>query len=83
MAASGAAAPVRSMAERIRANFAAGRDGPAGGAAPARGADGPPPWAAAMRRRQTMTQGATIGAQTLKGGDSHGAGSAPNISEKD
>jgi type IV secretion system protein TrbL len=36
-----------------------------------------------MRRRQTMTHGATIGAQTLKSGDSHGAGSAQNISEKD
>ena len=46
-------------------------------------ADAPPAWAAAMRRRQMVTQGATIGAQTLKGGDSHGGGSAPDISEKD
>ena len=82
-AASGAASPVRSMAERVRANFASGRDGPTDSAAPAQAASAPPAWAAAMRRRQTMTHGATIGAQTLKSGDSHGAGSAPNISEKD
>jgi type IV secretion system protein TrbL len=71
------------MAERVRANFASGRDGPTDSAAPAQAASAPPAWAAAMRRRQTMTHGATIGAQTLKSGDSHGAGSAPNISEKD
>lgn len=82
-AASGAAAPLRSAAEKIRANFEAGRDASADSAAPAKPADGPPAWAAAMRRRQMVTQGATIGAQTLKGGDSHGGGSAPDISEKD
>ncbi|HWT42853.1 MAG TPA: conjugal transfer protein TrbL, partial [Sphingopyxis sp.] len=38
---------------------------------------------AAMKRRQTITSGATIGAQTLKQGDSHGAGSSPDISQKD
>ncbi|UNU44472.1 P-type conjugative transfer protein TrbL [Sphingopyxis sp. YF1] len=82
-AASGAAAPLRSAAEKIRANFEAGRDASADGAAPTKPADRPPAWAAAMRRRQIVTQGATIGAQTLKGGDSHGGGSAPDISEKD
>lgn len=82
-AASGAASPLRSAAEKTRASFEAGRNGPADSSAPARGADGPPAWATAMRRRQTMTQGATISTQTLKSGDSHGAGSAPDISEKD
>ncbi len=82
-AASGASSPLRRAAEKLRANFEAGRDGPADSAAPARPADAPPAWAAAMRRRQMVTQGATIGAQTLKGGDSHGGGSAPDISEKD
>jgi type IV secretion system protein TrbL len=76
-AASSAGEPVRTMAERVRATVAAGRDGPGGSGA------APPGWAATVRRRQAMTQGAAIGAQTLKSGDSHGAGSAPDISEKD
>ncbi|MGB6183753.1 MAG: P-type conjugative transfer protein TrbL, partial [Sphingopyxis granuli] len=82
-AASGAASPLRRAAEKLRTDFDAGRSGSAESAAPSRPADGPPAWAAAMRRRQMMTQGATIGAHTLKGGDSHGGGSAPDISEKD
>jgi type IV secretion system protein TrbL len=36
-----------------------------------------------MRQRQAVAQGAMVGAQTLKGGDSHGGGSAPDISERD
>jgi type IV secretion system protein TrbL len=82
-AASSASAPLRSAAERVRANFQAGRDAPAGSGAPAKAPDAPPDWAMAMRRRQMVTHGATIGAQTLKSGDSHGGGSAPYISEKD
>jgi type IV secretion system protein TrbL len=82
-AASGAASPLRSAAEKVRANFEAGRNGPADSAAPAKAPEGPPAWAAAMRRRQMVTQGATIGAQTLKSGDSHGGGAAPDISAKD
>ncbi|MBJ7499074.1 MAG: P-type conjugative transfer protein TrbL [Sphingopyxis sp.] len=80
-AASAAAAPVRKAADRIRESFAAGKSGAA--EAPAKSADGPPAWAASLRRRQTMAQGATIATQTLKGGDSHGAGGAPDISEKE
>ena len=71
------------MAERVRANFAAGRDGATDSAASSPGTEGPPAWAAAMRRRQAVSHGATIGAQTLKGGDSHGGGSAPDINERD
>ena len=83
-AASGAASPVRKAADRIRASFAAGREnGSPSSAPPAAGAEAPPAWAAAMRRRQTMVQGTTVSAQALKGGDSNGAGSAPDISEKD
>ena len=44
---------------------------------------GPPAWAAAMKRRQTMTHGATLAAHTLKAGDSHGGGSGPDIRERD
>lgn len=80
-AASAAAAPLRKAADRIRESFAAGKTGAA--EAPAQAADSPPAWATSLRRRQTMAQGATIAAQTLKGGDSHGAGSAPNITEKE
>lgn len=80
-AAGAAATPVRKAAARIRASFAAGKGG--GAEAPAKAADGPPAWATSLRRRQTMAQGATIATQTLKGGDSHGAGSAPDISEKE
>ncbi|QXF13696.1 P-type conjugative transfer protein TrbL [Sphingopyxis terrae] len=49
----------------------------------ASGADAPPAWAAAMRRRQMVAQGATLAAHSLKGGDSHGGGAVPDISEKD
>jgi len=80
-AASGAGAPVRKAAERVRENFAAGKGG-AMPVAPA-AADGPPAWAAQMRRRQTVTHGTAIASQTLKAGDSHGAGGAPDISEKE
>ena len=45
-------------------------------------ADGPPAWAKAMKHRQAMTQGATMATHTLKGGDSHGGGSGPDVSDK-
>ena len=81
-AASGASSPLRRAAARVSSNFNEGRSGAAAApAAPA--ADGPPAWAAAMKRRQAVTSGATIASQTLKAGDSHGAGSAPDISQKD
>ena len=80
-AASSAGTPVRKAAERVRASFAAGKQGSA--AAAGSQADGPPAWAASLRRRQAMTGGATIASQTLKAGDSHGAGSAPDIREKE
>jgi type IV secretion system protein TrbL len=35
-----------------------------------------------MKRRQAMTQGANMASHTLKGGDSHGGGSGPDISDK-
>jgi type IV secretion system protein TrbL len=42
----------------------------------------PPGWAKAMKRRQTITHGATMASHTLKGGDSHGSGSGPDIADK-
>jgi type IV secretion system protein TrbL len=80
-AAGAAAAPARKAADRVRESFVAGKSGAA--EAHVNAADGPPAWAASLRRRQTMTQGATIAAQTLKGGDSHGAGNGPDISHKE
>jgi type IV secretion system protein TrbL len=35
-----------------------------------------------MRQRQTMSQGASIAAHTLKGGDSHSSGQGPDITDK-
>ncbi|MGH6696452.1 P-type conjugative transfer protein TrbL [Sphingopyxis sp.] len=87
-AASGAGAPAGRAADKIKQSFAAGKaavagPAPAPSAPSGAGADAPPAWAAAMRRRQMMTQGATIASHTLKGGDSHGAGGAPDIREKE
>jgi type IV secretion system protein TrbL len=36
-----------------------------------------------MKRQQAMTQGANAAAHALRAGDSHGAGSNPDIREKD
>ena len=55
-----------------------------GSPAPAAEASGgSPAWAAAMRRRQTMTHGATVAAHTLRSGDSGGGGSSVDLSQKD
>ena len=82
-AASAASSPLRRAAAKMRSDYQAGKAGQGAGETSRAAGDGPPAWAAAMRRRQAVTQGATIGAHTLKSGDSHGAGSAPDISEKD
>lgn len=82
-AASGASSPLRSAGTKLRETFDEGRAGAAPAPAAGAAADGPPAWAAAMKRRQAVTSGATIASQTLKAGDSHGAGSAPDISQKD
>lgn len=81
----GAGSPLRAAADRLRQSYAAGQAGKsvAGAATASDGAASPPTWAAAMMRRQAVTSGATIASQTLKAGDSHGAGSAPDISQKD
>ncbi|WP_287459720.1 P-type conjugative transfer protein TrbL [Sphingomonas sp.] len=54
-----------------------------GAASAASSADGPPAWAAAMKRRQTMTHGATIAAHTLRSGDGGGGGASVDLSQKD
>ncbi|BBB10587.1 P-type conjugative transfer protein TrbL [Sphingopyxis sp. EG6] len=56
---------------------------PAGsGAGTASSSSGPPSWAKTMKHRQAMTQGATMATHTLKGGDSHGGGNGPDVSDK-
>ena len=97
-AANAVVSPLRKMAgkanESMKDNFRAGAR--AGlGAAPETGAgaaadaasgaasSAPPAWAAGMKRRQSMTHGATVLAHTMKAGDSHGGGGGPDIREKD
>ncbi|WP_289145283.1 P-type conjugative transfer protein TrbL [uncultured Sphingobium sp.] len=81
-AASSAVSPLRRAADNLKANYAAGKAGTSANAAASGTADGPPAWATAMKRRQAMTQGANMASHTLKGGDSHGGGSGPDISDK-
>lgn len=81
-AASSAASPLRRAADNLKANYAAGKAGTPANAAATAAADGPPAWATAMKRRQAMTQGANMASHTLKGGDSHGGGPGPDISDK-
>lgn len=90
-----AVSPLRRAAQSLKQSYADGRNAAAGtaagvgapaSAAPASGAGpaaAPPAWAAAMKRRQAITQGATMAAHTLKGGDSHGGGAGPDLSQKD
>jgi len=81
-AANSAVSPLRRAAESLKANYAAGKSGTPADAAGPGNADGPPAWATAMKRRQAMTQGVNMASHTLKGGDSHGGGSGPDISDK-
>ena len=53
--------------------------GAGGSAEPA----GPPAWARALRRRQALGQGAMIAAHTLRSGDSQGAGTSIDTSQKE
>ena len=96
-AAEAAVSPLRRAAGTMKDSYAAGKSGGAGGGADASaadaagtpagaaaaGAEGQPAWARAMKQRQAISGGATVAAQTLKSGDSHGGGAAPDISEKD
>ena len=86
-----AMSPLRKAAAAMKQSYQSGRTpastaGAAGGAnaAPeAAGTAGPPAWAKAMKRRQTMSHGASVAAHTLRGSDSHGGGGAPNITERE
>ena len=90
-AARGGEAIKASFRSGARAGFTTSGGTIAGGSAPATAVAGasasspaaPPAWAAAMKRRQSMTHNATLAAHTLKAGDSHGGGAGPDIREKD
>jgi type IV secretion system protein TrbL len=66
----------------MKASYASGKAGTPNDANAASATGGPPAWATTMRQRQTMSQGASITAHTLKGGDSHASGSGPDITDK-
>ncbi|MGE0630446.1 MAG: P-type conjugative transfer protein TrbL [Hyphomicrobiaceae bacterium] len=83
--ASGAAAgmAVRGGAAAMSATAAAARGGSStigtlGGAA-AQPASSPPAWAQRMKRRQTMSHGATATAHAVRSGDSHGGGTSISL----
>jgi type IV secretion system protein TrbL len=97
-AASSAASPLRKAGDSVKASFRDGSrsaitstggtitPGPNTPPPPPPSADGnapQPAWAKAMKDRQTITHGATIAAHTLKSGDSGGAGTTIDTSEKD
>ncbi|GLI98026.1 P-type conjugative transfer protein TrbL [Sphingobium sp. BS19] len=75
--------PLRAKASSIQKNFAEGRgeQGREAGS-PSPEHSGALPWAAAMKRRQMMSQSTAIASQTLKSGDSHGGGGGPDITDR-
>lgn len=44
---------------------------------------GPPGWARAMRRKQTIGHGIAVAAHTLRGGDSQGAGTSISVTDQE
>jgi type IV secretion system protein TrbL len=95
-AAGAAASPLRNAVDSAKTSFkdgsraAIGNMGgniiPASNAAPSAAdptSSGQPAWPKAIQERQTLAHSATIGAHTLRAGDSHGAGSSIDTSEKD
>ncbi len=92
-AAMGAAtSPLRKAAAALKDSYGQGArravtatGGTISRAAPAAAAETPaepPAWARAMKHRQSITHGASLASHTLKGGDSHGGGSGPDITDK-
>jgi len=92
-AAAGAAmSPLRKAAASLKDSFrsggraavsATGGTISGGASSPTPSPDGPPAWAAAMKRRQSMTHGATVAAHTLRSGDGGGGGASVDLSQKD
>jgi len=86
-AAANATSPLRRRAGGSTADTGAS-PGDAGAAPDGQGGEtgksaGAPGWARAMKRRQALSQAATVGAHTLRAGDAGGAGAAIDLNEKD
>ncbi|WP_312166383.1 P-type conjugative transfer protein TrbL [Phenylobacterium sp.] len=91
-AAGAAMSPLRKAAASLKDSYRSGGRAAvtatggaiSGGASPpAPASDDRPAWASAMKRRQTMTHGATIAAHTLRSGDGGGSGSSVDLHQKD
>ncbi len=91
-AGSAAMSPLRRAASPMRDSFREGgrsavtaTRGTISGSSPSSSPEssGPPAWAQSMRRRQTVTHGATVAAHTLRGGDGGGSGATVDVSQKD
>jgi type IV secretion system protein TrbL len=79
-AANAAMSPLRRAGEAMKGAASGAAESAAQGDA---GSGGEPRWAAAMKRRQTMTHAAAVAAHTLRSGDGGGGGSSIDVSEKD
>ena len=77
-----AISPLRRAAASLKQSFADGQAGKAPSAPATSRQNSQPAWAAAMKRRQTINQGASVASQTLKSGDSHASGQGPDITDK-
>ena len=79
-AAHAAMSPLRRAGEAMKGAASGATESAAQGDA---GSGSEPRWAAAMKRRQTMTHAAAVAAHTLRSGDGGGGGSSIDVSEKD
>jgi type IV secretion system protein TrbL len=82
-----ATSPLRRSADSSGKGAGVGETASGAGEA-ANGADaaepsGPPAWAKAMKRRQAVSQAATVAAHTLRAGDAAGSGSSVDLNQKD
>ncbi|WP_260929144.1 P-type conjugative transfer protein TrbL [Novosphingobium sp. 9] len=77
-----AGSPLRAAATHLAQRFAGGTPDAETESSASSTAGRAPRWAVAMKRGQTLSHGASVAAHTLKAGDSHGAGGAPDISDK-
>jgi type IV secretion system protein TrbL len=84
--ASAAASPLRRAADSLKQSFAAGGQAATGGsgsgasAAPGE-ASGPPAWAQAMKRNQTVSHGARAAEHAVRAGDHPSSGGGIDLSE--
>jgi type IV secretion system protein TrbL len=84
-AGSAATSPLRRAATSLRENFQAGRGtstgSPASSAASSGETAGPPAWASRMKRRQTVSRGASAADHALRSGDRPSGGSSVDLSQ--